>query len=126
MVQETFERYIEAIRDLGKEGERAHTKDIAKKLRVREPSVTEMLRKLKKKKLVKYEPYQGAILTSKGQKLAGELTKKHATLAGFLKMLGVDEETAEADACKIEHVVAPKTMEKLRKFLRFVDRKSVV
>lgn len=119
-MSETFERYVEAVRDLEKEEKRARTKDIARMLKVREASVTEMLRKLKDEGLVEYKPYRGATLTSEGRHLAVELTRKHSTLADFLKVIGVDENTAEADACKIEHIANSKTMEKLRKFLKFV------
>jgi len=121
MRSETLERYVEAVRDLQERGRRARTKGIARKLKVKEASVTEMLRRLKKRGLVEYEPYRGAALTRRGRQLADELTKKHNTLAEFLKVLGVNEKTAEADACKIEHIVDPKTMEKLKKFLRFVE-----
>jgi DtxR family Mn-dependent transcriptional regulator len=121
MRSETLERYVEAVRDLQGWRRRARTKDIARKLKVKEASVTEMLRRLKKRGLVEYEPYRGAALTRKGNRLAGELTRKHNTLAEFLKVLGVNEKTAEADACRIEHIVDQKTMEKLRKFLRFIE-----
>lgn len=119
-MRETFEKYIETVRDLEDE-KGARTKDIARKLGVREASVTEMLQKLKKEGLVKYEPYYGATLAPKGRCLARELTIKHGTLAEFLKMIGVDERTAEEDACRIEHIVTQKTVERLRKFLRFVE-----
>lgn len=118
-MSETFERYVEAVRDLEEEEKRARTKDIAEMLKVREASVTEMLRKLKDEGLVEYEPYRGAKLTGEGRHLAEELTNKHSTLADFLRLIGVDGKTAEADACKIEHIVNSKTMEKLRKFLDF-------
>ncbi|MBS3815846.1 MAG: metal-dependent transcriptional regulator [Hadesarchaea archaeon] len=121
MTRETFERYIETIDSLQEDEDRVRTKEIAKELKVKEPSVTEMLRKLKKKNLVKYEPYKGTILTEKGQRLAKDLTKKHSTLSDFLKILGVNEENAEEDACKVEHVVSTETMNKLGEFLRFIQ-----
>ena len=121
MRSETLERYVEIIRDLGGRERRARTKDIAERLRVKNASVTEMMQKLREENLVEYEPYRGATLTSRGKRLAEELTRKHSTLADFLKVIGVDEKTAEADACEIEHVVNPRTMEKLRKFVRFVE-----
>lgn len=120
MESETLETYIETVDELQKKEKRARTKKIAKKLKVKEPSVTEMLHKLKKKGFVSYEPYQGATLTRRGEKIANELRERHFTLAEFLEMLGVDEKTADEDACKIEHIVNPKTMKKLRKFLKFV------
>lgn len=102
-------------------GKKVRTKDIARELGVKDPSVTEMMQKLKEKDLVEYEPYKGVSLTGKGKKLAEELARKESTLAEFLKTLGIEEKTAEADACKIEHVIDSKTIEKLDKFLKFVE-----
>ncbi len=121
MGRETSERYIETIRGLGGMEKRARTKDIAEELGVKEASVTEMLRKLKVKKLVEYEPYRGVILTARGRRLAEILTRKHNTLAEFLKVIGVRESIADADACKIEHIAHPRTIEKLQKFVEFVE-----
>jgi len=117
--RETFERYIETVHKLEEEGGRARTKDIAEVLEVKEASVTEMLWKLKRKGLVEYEPYRGAFLTDKGRTIAKRLMRRHRTLAEFLKLIGVDEKTADEDACKIEHVVDSKTVKKLRKFVEF-------
>lgn len=119
--QQTLERYVETLDELERKKDKARTKDIAEKLDVKEPSVTEMLQKLKRKNFVEYEPYHGATLTKKGSQLAEKLNERHLTLAKFLKTIGVDEKTAEADACKIEHVIAPETMKKLRQFLNFLE-----
>lgn len=121
MKSESLEMYIKAVYELDQQDGRARTKAIARRLGVKEPSVTEMLQRLKKKGFVEYEPYYGATLTSKGKRLAEDLIKKHSTLAKFLKVIGADEETAEEAACKIEHVVTSKTMEKVRKFLKFLN-----
>ncbi|KXB06767.1 hypothetical protein AKJ51_02945 [candidate division MSBL1 archaeon SCGC-AAA382A20] len=120
-MSETIERYVETIFELeGKEG-RARTRDIADELEIKEPSVTEMLQKLQEKNIVEYEPYHGVSLTQKGEQIALKLERKHTTLSKFLRMLGVNGETAEEDACKIEHIVNPKTLERLEKFLKFVE-----
>lgn len=121
MNSERLEMYIKAIYTLEKQKDRARTKAIAKELGVKEPSVTEMLQRLEKKDFVEYKPYHGATLTHKGRCLAEDLIKKHLILANFLKIIGVEGETAEEEACKIEHVVSSKTMKKLRKFLNFFE-----
>lgn len=120
MKSERVEMYIKAVYELNQEDDRARTKAIARKLDVTEPSVTEMLQRLKKKGFVEYEPYSGATLTSKGKRLAEDLMVKQSTLANFLKVLGADEETAEEEACKIEHAASSETMERLRNFLKFL------
>jgi len=66
---------------------------------------------------VTYEKYRGVALTSKGEKIAVDISRRHYILARFLKSLGVRKEIAEQDACKIEHVLHPETMQKLERFI---------
>ncbi len=115
-----IEGYIETIYALERRDGTAHTGDIASLVDVKPASATEMIQKLSEIKLVKYEPYHGVSLTAKGRKMAEELVKRHETLAKFLIILGVDSETANFDACQIEHHVTPKTMKRLTKFVEFI------
>jgi DtxR family Mn-dependent transcriptional regulator len=121
MRRKTVEEYIEAIYLLEKKDDVAHTGQIASELGVRPPTVTEMLRKLKKDGLVKYEAYLGANLTPKGKRMARELMKKHKVIADLLEIIGVKREIAEIDACRIEHHVSQETHERLSKFVQFVQ-----
>ncbi|MCD6461321.1 MAG: metal-dependent transcriptional regulator, partial [Thermoplasmata archaeon] len=101
-------------------GKRVHTTDIASSMDVSPPTVTEMMRKLAERGLVDYEPYRGVVLTEKGRKIAVGLERDHRILAEFLRLIGVDAETAEMDACEIEHHVAKDTMLHLSRFLEFL------
>ena len=121
MVTRIIENYIETIYDLEMKYGSAHTGDIASKLDIKPASATEMMQKLSDMGYVKYEPYHGVSLTPKGKKIAKDLMQRHRTIAKFLIIMGVDKETAEADACQIEHNVTPKTMKKLTKFVEFVE-----
>ncbi|MHA1230123.1 MAG: metal-dependent transcriptional regulator [Candidatus Helarchaeota archaeon] len=116
----TKEQYLEIIYLLQEQHGFAHTGDIADLLNIKAPSVSEMLAKLEKNGLIEYEPYKGARLSEKGMELAKQLIKKHETIADFLKMIGVDKNTAELDACKIEHHISDTSMDKLVKFLEFI------
>jgi len=117
----TIEEYVEVIYTLEMRSGRAHTTDIALKLNIKPPSVTEMLQKLHDMDLVIYEPYRGAKLTLPGMEIAQKLMQSHKTLVEFFEIIGIDNETAEVDACQIEHHVAAKTMKQLRKFTDFVQ-----
>ncbi len=122
MATKTIEEYIEVIYSLEKKRGSAHTNDIALKLKVKPPSVTEMLQKLHDLCLVNYKPYQGAVLSSSGMRIAKELMQKHRTLAEFFEIIGIDKKTAEVDACQIEHHVTAKTMKQLNNFIKFVQK----
>jgi DtxR family Mn-dependent transcriptional regulator len=121
MVSRIIENYIETIYALEMESGTAHTGDIAKRLDIKPASVTEMIQKLSDMDFVKYEPYHGVSLTTKGRKIAKDLFETHKTLASFLMIIGVDEETAESDACQIEHNVTPRTMKQLTKFVDYIQ-----
>ena len=121
MVSRIIEDYIETIYDLENSYGSASTGDIASKLDIKPASATEMMQKLSEMGYVKYEPYHGVSLTAKGNKIAKDLMQRHRTLAEFLIIMGVDEETAESDACQIEHNVTSKTMKRLTKFVDFIQ-----
>ena len=117
----TKEEYIEAIFALCKDSEKAQTGQIAEHMDVKPPSVTEMLGKLQDEGLVKYEPYLGAELTSKGEKLAKDLIARHKVIADFLEILGIDRAMAEQDACIIEHHMSRDSAYRLKMFVEFIQ-----
>lgn len=81
-----------------------------------------MLQKLHDMQLVIYTPHRGAVLSSSGAKMAQELMQKHRTLAEFFEIIGIDKETAEVDACQIEHHATAKTIRQLNNFIKFVQK----
>jgi len=119
--RKTTEEYIETIFVLQNRNGYAKTGKISKEMGIRPSSVTEMLQKLKEERYIQYKPYEGATLTESGKKLARELMKKHKIIADFLEIIGVERELAEADACQIEHHVTIKTLQRLGKFVEFIN-----
>ena len=120
-LSESLEDYLEVILKLEQSQKVARAKDIAARMEVQRGSVTSALKNLKEKKLINYEPYSFITLTPKGKKLAKEITHRHAVLRDFLLMiLQLDEETAESTACRMEHVIDNKSLEKLLYFFDFI------
>ncbi|MFH1684423.1 MAG: metal-dependent transcriptional regulator [Candidatus Margulisiibacteriota bacterium] len=114
-----MENYLEAIFVLQKEHGHAHVRDIAKKLRIQMPSVTEALRKLKRSKLINYDRYNSVTLTQRGKGVAQKVMRRHQVLYEFLHgILKIESEIAEEDACKIEHVISRQTLKKLEEFVK--------
>jgi len=66
--------------------------------------------------LVSFEDETYVRLTEEGRRQAAAIYEKHELFARFLRSIGVDELVAQQDACKIEHVVSPETVEKLKEF----------
>ena len=109
-MSESVEEYLEAIYSFNEQGEEAKNQDLAKKLKVAPPSVTEMIKKLANEGYVTYEPYRGVILTGKGMARAQVVVRKHRILERFLHdTLGIGNEKVHAEACKLEHAISDET-----------------
>lgn len=112
------EDYLETILILANEDFSARVTDIAAHLGIAKASVSQAIAQLREKGLVRQEPYGRVFLTPEGLERARSVKNRHTVLRKFLvQVLGVDEETAEHDACQMEHSVSPKTMERLVMFL---------
>jgi len=113
-----IENYLEVIYELIKKKDYATQTDISESLNVSLPRGTKMLQRLDESKYLKYEKYRGINLTEEGIEEAQNIHEKHALLSEFFKMIGVDEDVANIDAEGIEHHLHPKTLKKLREFIR--------
>ncbi|MFX1521148.1 MAG: transcriptional regulator MntR [Promethearchaeota archaeon] len=116
------EEYLEVIYELISEKGQARVSDIAERLGISPASVTEMVQKLKKNGFVTQERYAPIKLTEKGTAIAERVRKRHSILKAFLKLLGIDEEIAENDACEIEHNVNQETVKRLTSLIEFIQQ----
>lgn len=107
------EDYLRVIYYLD-ENQGIKARDIARELGISKASVSEMLRKLAKKKLVNLKPYSKIFLTEKGEDIAGEIFKKHRVSKILVKsLLNCEENEAKEHAHNLEHAFSLKTIEKL-------------
>ena len=113
---ENTEDYLEIIADLLNTSGEARIVDIANKLGIAQATANKTIQRLQNQGYVKKEPYRSIFLTLKGQKVASISKKKHIVVLSFLKNLGLDAKTAEADAEGIEHHVSDKTLKKMEQF----------
>ena len=103
---------------LAEKSEAVRVTDIADKLNIAKPSVSAAVNVLKEKGFVTQERYGRVFLTDEGRNHATKVVRRHKVLRTFLiEILGVSQETAEKDACLMEHAVSHETMEKLIEFL---------
>lgn len=116
-LSQSLEDYLEMIHMLREEGKVARVKDIADALSVKMPSVTKAVVELKKMGLVTQEPYAGVELTEAGQAVAAAVLNRHMLLKNFLERLGVSEESADKDACCMEHILSAETLERIEEFM---------
>ena len=104
---ESVQDYLKTIFDIQREQGRVSTTVLAERLRNSPASVTGMLKKLASLNLVDYEPYQGAVLTPAGEKIALEVIRHHRLIERYLaEALGVPWDQVHDEAEKWEHVLS--------------------
>ncbi|MEM2142411.1 MAG: metal-dependent transcriptional regulator [Candidatus Thorarchaeota archaeon] len=103
----SIQDYLKAIYNINERGVPARTKDLADRLHVSAPSVTEMIKRLSEMGLVDYEAYRGAFLTTRGLIEARKVVRKHRLIERFLHdILGVARGRVHSEACRLEHSVS--------------------
>lgn len=114
------ENYIKAIYHLQQQDRNVTTNELAAELKAKPASITDMMKKLKAKKLLHYEPYQGFSLSNEGKKVALGIIRRHRLWEFFLaeKLKFTWDEVHEV-AEHLEHVSSKKLIDKLDEFLGF-------
>ena len=112
---ESGENYLEAILMISEKQKDVHAIDIVNELNFSKPSVSIMLKKLKDEGYILIDEHSHIFLTEKGKPVAVRIYERHKVLTQLLLDLGVSEEIAEEDACKIEHDLSIETFEAIKK-----------
>jgi len=115
---QSLEDYLEMVSFLDDEGP-VRVTDLASRLGVSKPSAHAALRALEGQGLLRQERYRSVILTGEGRRRAEMIRERHSMLASFLRdVIGVSPETADLDACKMEHHLSAETLEKMRAMVK--------
>ena len=112
---ESQEDYLEKILQISQKKEIVHAIDIAREMSFSKPSVSIAMNKLKEQGYIEINDKGDISLTQSGLLIAEKTLEKHIILTKMLMYLGVDEETAMEDACKMEHDISDKTWESIKK-----------
>jgi len=116
-MHESGEMYLETILILGKRNNPVRAVDISDEMHISKASVSRALTRLKHEDCIVVDNKGHIDFTEKGRKIAEKIYERHQLLTDFLVTLGVDEKTASADACKMEHVISDMTFKALREHL---------
>lgn len=118
----SLEDYLEAIYIISLEKKVVRVKEVAGILDVSTPSVVDAISKLTEAGYVIHEKYGYLNLSKKGIEIGKEIYKTHEELYDFFrKVLGVSDKTSKKDACRIEHFISKETLERMKKFIRFIE-----
>ncbi len=115
-IQESGEMYLESIFVLKKTKENVRSVDICDYMGFSKPSVSRAVGNLKSEGYITVDRDGYITLTETGENLASKIYERHTILEELLVSLGVSRETAEDDACKIEHHISDETFEAIKKF----------
>jgi DtxR family Mn-dependent transcriptional regulator len=117
----SLEDYLEVIFWAVAAHGRARPRDIARQLQVKGSSVTGALQALAENDYVQYEPYEAITLTRAGFEAGARVARRHHILRTHLtELLGVDEQTADPAACRLEHGIPPVVVDRLAEFHLFI------
>jgi Mn-dependent DtxR family transcriptional regulator len=121
-VEDYLERILELINTKGY----ARVVDIAQSLKISQASVTNMIQRLDAEGLLKYEKYRGLALTTAGEALAQNITRRHQLLTDFLNLLGLDEEVIYHDVEGMEHHISPTTLRAIEALTQQLQRQPAL
>ncbi|MBQ8387294.1 MAG: metal-dependent transcriptional regulator [Clostridia bacterium] len=115
-IQESGEMYLESIYVLSQTKSAVRSIDVGEYMGYSKPSVSRAIGLLKKGGLVNVGADGHLTLTESGLELARKIYERHTILTSLLTSLGVSEETASEDACRIEHVISDETLDAIKKY----------
>lgn len=111
---ESREDYLETILILKKRLGNVRSIDIANELNYSRPSVSRAIKLMKENEYITVEENGLIKLTNLGEEVAKSIYERHTIIGNMLMKLGVSEETAFEDACRIEHVISKESFEKIK------------
>jgi len=118
VIYESGEMYLETILVLHEHQDIVRAIDVANKLKYSKPSVSRAINVLKSKNLLKVEKNGNLVLMTAGETIARTIYERHQIITRYLvEVLGVPNDTAEEDACRIEHVISVETISKIKEYL---------
>lgn len=117
-ISNSLQDYLEAILNLTEQNDTVRITDLAFYMKVAKPTATETVNNLAEQNLIRHEKYGPIELTKKGYDQAVKIRHRHMVLQDFLvNVLGVNAETANKEACLMEHAISSDTTDKLVQFL---------
>ena len=115
-VHESGEMYLEAIYVLAKNNGHVRSVDVSEYLGYSKPSVSRAMGILRKDGYITMDSEVGIALTEAGRQIAEKIYARHTLLTKLLIHIGVSEQTAAEDACRLEHAISDESFEALKRF----------
>lgn len=117
-IHESGENYLETILVLHNRGMEVRSIDIASELGFSKPSISRAVNILKSKDYITVDKSGVITFTKEGKDIAEKMYERHCLLRDYLISLGVNEETASQDACRMEHVISEESFIKIKEHVK--------
>ncbi len=124
IIQEAAEMYLETILTLRERTGVVRSVDIAREMGYSKPTVSEQMKKFRENGYITVNEDGHVLLTEKGEQIAQKTWEKHNVLVDVFKKIGVSEEVAEEDACRIEHYISEETFYALKRYVLGMENGS--
>ncbi len=115
IIHEAAEMYLETILVLERRKGEVRSVDIANEMGYSKPTISEQMKKFRENGYIEMEADGHITLTEEGRRIAEQTLERHNVIAKIFMSLGVDEETAYQDACRVEHYISQKTYDCMKK-----------
>ncbi len=115
-IKESAENYLETILVLSKKHGAVRSIDVANEMNFTKPSISVAMKRLREDEYITVNHDGNITLTDKGMEIASRIYERHQLIAKILIALGVNEETAYEDSCKIEHDLSQESFEKIKAY----------
>ena len=115
-LQESGEMYLEAILVLSRKLSHVRSVDVSEYLGYSKPSVSRAMGLLRQGEYIVVEPDGAITLTETGRQIAEKIYERHTLLTELLVKMGVSQETAAADACRLEHAISDESFQAIKRY----------
>lgn len=116
-LQESGEMYLETILRLSFDHDKVHAIDISESMGFSKPSVSRAVSLLREGGYISLDNSKAITLTKSGYEVAAKIYERHVTLSRLFMDLGVSEQTAVDDACRMEHIISDETFDAIKKHI---------
>ena len=116
-IQESGEMYLETILVLGRKGDAVRSVDVSSHMGYSKPSVSRAIGILRRNGYLNMDAAGHLTLTESGREIAEKIYERHNILTSLLVSLGVDEEVASKDACRMEHAISDETLDAMKRYV---------
>lgn len=117
-INESSENYLESILMLAMEKDQVRSIDVVNKMNYSKPSISIAMKRLREEGKITMDESGHIYLTEEGEAIARKILERHEFFRRFLVTMGVSEDIAEEEACRIEHDISQETFEIIRTYVQ--------